>query len=523
VSLTLTKSPALGALREPQAPRSRLRRSFRTGWVALVITMLSRGLLSALGGLVSTSLLPVLFGWHTAVVLSGSMEPRLTPGDIAVVRQVPADKLNPGQVLLVHDPDHPGRLRLHRLVAVRADGQLTLRGDANPHPDSSPVAKSAVLGVASLHVPWVALPDYWLQERRFGALGVLALAGAAVLGGAFLHRPGSNQVESTDEHGGEDGTEGPPQPDKPLADRSDKQPRRRIFGRNRRAAGTTTRRHRVLRRLATVLAVTLVLAMSGFAPSAFAWTTLGKAGNAANSGDNWTATNYFSCTDAVQATSPALYYRLADDGSTTAAADSSSANAAGTYQGSGTTFGVAGACPRDGNPAITLDGTSGWISTANSVNTPNVFTLEAWFKTTTGNGGDIISFGTSQAGTSPSATVDRAVYMTKTGAVGFGMGGNNNNVASSKTTYNDGQWHLVDAELSSSGMTLYVDALDIATKGSVRSGLNESGYWHIGYDDLSNMGNQAPGSNYFKGSLDEVAIYNTALTAQQIKDHYYAS
>jgi hypothetical protein len=258
--------------------------------------------------------------------------------------------------------------------------------------------------------------------------------------------------------------------------------------------------------------------MAGFAPNAFAVffkTTL-------NSGNNWTAVNYFSCNDAVMSASPAIFYRLADDGSTTTVADSSGNNAAGTYQGSGTAFGVSGACPRDNNPAITLDGATGYISTPNVVNNPNVFTLETWFKTTSSNGGDLISFGPSQTGTNTASLVDRAVFVSTGGNVSFGMGGNNNTVRSSKT-YNDGKWHLVDAELSSSGMTLYVDATDIATKGSVRSGINQLGYWRMGYDDLSNQGNQAPSNGHFGGSLDEVAIYNTALTAQQVQDHYYAS
>jgi signal peptidase len=80
----------------------------RSGWAALVATTLSRGLIAAIGGLVSTSLLPALLGWHTAVVLSGSMEPRLVTGDIVVVRHIAQSQLNPGQILLVHDPDHPG-------------------------------------------------------------------------------------------------------------------------------------------------------------------------------------------------------------------------------------------------------------------------------------------------------------------------------------------------------------------------------------------------------------------------------
>jgi Concanavalin A-like lectin/glucanases superfamily len=80
------------------------------------------------------------------------------------------------------------------------------------------------------------------------------------------------------------------------------------------------------------------------------------------------------------------------------------------------------------------------------------------------------------------------------------------------------------------GITLYVDGGSaaggetIGPRANVTAGLSETGYWHIGFDNLSTVTSQHPaGSNYYGGSLDEVAIYNTALTAQQVQDHYYAS
>jgi len=81
------------------------------------------------------------------------MQPRINPGDVVSARPVPSGSLQLGMVLLVDDPDHPDRLRLHRLVRFSPDGRLILRGDANPHEDSSPVDRQAVHGVGSLRVP----------------------------------------------------------------------------------------------------------------------------------------------------------------------------------------------------------------------------------------------------------------------------------------------------------------------------------------------------------------------------------
>ena len=62
---------------------------------------------------------------------------------------------------------------------------------------------------------------------------------------------------------------------------------------------------------------------------------------------------------------------------------------------------------------------------------------------------------------------------------------------------------------------IYFDGAQVAEK-DVAGALDQTTYpLGIGYDPIDN-------ANYFKGSLDEVQIYNTALTAQQIADLYAA-
>lgn len=102
--------------------------------------------------------------------MTGSMEPAIQTGDLVVSRPIDPAELRPGQVILVNDPDHPGRLRLHRLHAV--DGaELLTKGDANPAVDSSPVLRSDVLGIGALRVPWIGIP---LQQARDGDAVALA-------------------------------------------------------------------------------------------------------------------------------------------------------------------------------------------------------------------------------------------------------------------------------------------------------------------------------------------------------------
>src|SRR6185312_2961558 len=88
------------------------------------------------------------------------------------------------------------------------------------------------------------------------------------------------------------------------------------------------------------------------------------------------------------------------------------------------------------------------------------------------------------------------------------------NVITTANPYNDGSWHYVVATQSSDGMKLYVDGALVGTNPQTAA-QSYSGYWRIGGDQT--WGSTSP---YFTGTLDEVAVYNTELTAAQVSDHY---
>lgn len=131
--------------------------------------------LVALVGLVVGAVAPRLVGFEGHVVASGSMQPRLAPGDVVLTREVAADELQPGQVLLFADPDRAGRLLVHRLVAFDAHGDLVTRGDANQSNDTSHVPVVAVRGQAQLRIPYAGLPTYWRLTGQWAPLGLTAL------------------------------------------------------------------------------------------------------------------------------------------------------------------------------------------------------------------------------------------------------------------------------------------------------------------------------------------------------------
>ena len=158
------------------------------------------------------------------------------------------------------------------------------------------------------------------------------------------------------------------------------------------------------------------------------------------------------------------------------------------------------------------------VSLATSLSVPVTYSVSAWFKTTSTTGGLIAGFGA--AATGASTTVDRALYLTNTGALVFG----NNNAAKTTVTatgpYRDGQWHQVVATVGAGGSRIYVDGVQAATSTATATA-TYTGFFRVGYDNLTGWPS-APTSSFLNGTLDEVAAYSTTLTATDASNHYNA-
>lgn len=189
----------------PPAARRAVRDA--VAWGRVVVGTIARGIVATLLGLALWAAAPAVIGWHPTTVMTGSMEPRLRPGDVVVSRPVPAAELRLGQVLLADDPDQPGHLRMHRAVASGPEGTVVTKGDANPGRDSTPLHRSAVHGVASLRIPAVAAPIVWLREGAWAKVALAALAFGGLLWlctvDGSLRRSGS--APEDDEDGDDDG------------------------------------------------------------------------------------------------------------------------------------------------------------------------------------------------------------------------------------------------------------------------------------------------------------------------------
>lgn len=151
--------------------RNGQRSVLRTMMLAVISLLLGFGIYHWNAEGVLGDALPMPFGYGFATVLSGSMEPALSAGDLVVIQKT--DKLAPGDIVVYQSGKD---LIIHRITALGED-MLQTKGDANPVPDP-PIAVSSVKGKLVHRIP--VLGNAVRVLKTPGAV-VLLLAAAFVL------------------------------------------------------------------------------------------------------------------------------------------------------------------------------------------------------------------------------------------------------------------------------------------------------------------------------------------------------
>ena len=140
------------------------------------------------------------------------------------------------------------------------------------------------------------------------------------------------------------------------------------------------------------------------------------------------------------------------------------------------------------------------------------FSVAAWFKTSTDYNSN--AFIVNKAGASDN--LNYGIWMTNAEKVGAGFetSSGNANFATSPLSYSDGKWHYAVVTFDGTTITLYLDGLPVGTR--IASGIPDSGG-----EEPMRMGANSDGlSNFFVGDVDEIRVWNAALTAQQVADAY---
>ncbi|MCX4473588.1 beta-N-acetylglucosaminidase domain-containing protein [Micromonospora sp. NBC_01655] len=214
--------------------------------------------------------------------------------------------------------------------------------------------------------------------------------------------------------------------------------------------------------------------------------------------------------DFVTRANPSGYWRLGDAADSRTAVDSSTSGQNGTYLGASP--GAEGVLAGDG----AADLSTGYVDVprAPRTNLTGPFTLEAWVKLDTlvpTPGQAIIESYTGPAVNGYALRASNGVLEAwSLGAPGKGYG-----VVSGRTRLTPNKWHHVAAVFDGSRLTVYLDGLadnSVATTVAPGSGTASVKLGGRG-DDTSQR---------LQGDLDEAAIYDRALTAAEIQEHYFA-
>lgn len=170
--------------------------------------------------------------------------------------------------------------------------------------------------------------------------------------------------------------------------------------------------------------------------------------------------------------------------------------------------------------AVAFNGTSNAYNNT-PVSNPGPFTIEGWFRAAGTAGGSIIGFSASQTGMG-AENKDRLIFLDGAGKLNFFVFPGAAKHLITTASYNDGAWHHVVGSVGADGMKLYVDGVRTNIDPSVSTAQNFTGYWRWGGNSLAGFSNQPP-NDYFTGTVDEVAIYPTQLTDQQVISHYQSN
>lgn len=147
------------------------------------------------------------------------------------------------------------------------------------------------------------------------------------------------------------------------------------------------------------------------------------------------------------------------------------------------------------------------------------FSIELWFKRDSGISGREVFIGRD----SSTDNMQWWVGIQASGRIGFylsSVNGVSDYIESSaQKIVDNGLWHHVAVVKTNSQIRLYVDGLIETSASRVHSfGFESPESITIGYHN-----NDGVSESHFNGSIDEVAIYNKALSDNEIKMHYYLS
>lgn len=124
------------------------------------------------------SILPIPGKLEIKIVQSGSMEPTIKTGSLAVIR--PNDTYKEGDIITFGKDTKKNVPTTHRIIATRVESGITIytvKGDANNSPDPTEVRQSEIIGKVIFSVPYLG----YIMDFAKKPLGFVLLIGLPAL------------------------------------------------------------------------------------------------------------------------------------------------------------------------------------------------------------------------------------------------------------------------------------------------------------------------------------------------------
>lgn len=174
----------------------------------------------------------------------------------------------------------------------------------------------------------------------------------------------------------------------------------------------------------------------------------------------------------------------------------------------------------DNNAAMSFNGTDSYVDAGNSteLQITGDITVSAWFKSTYNGSGSVMIANKGYYG---NGTISWQLYLRGSGGgVGFDYYGGNTVAtrvyAQHTVAQNDGQWHHLVGVKSGSSSILYLDGAQVATGVGTQASIYNS-------SENVTIGASSNNASNFDGSIDEVAIFNKALSLSEVELIYNAT
>ncbi|MFD3337341.1 LamG-like jellyroll fold domain-containing protein [Streptomyces sp. NPDC058700] len=227
----------------------------------------------------------------------------------------------------------------------------------------------------------------------------------------------------------------------------------------------------------------------------------------------------------VQDAGPVGFWRLGETEGEAAPSEAVSRTGmnAGHYRD--VTLGSTGALTGTGNKAASFNGTNSYVELPEStLSSSTVLSVELWFKTATPNG-VLVGFQDDPLGPTHPTHYNPVLFVDSAGKLrgAFEKSDGGLTPITSSATVTDNAWHHAVLTSSGTGQTLYLDGQAVGTlAGPVSHSVKTYTYLGGGFTDHTWDGAGTYGTRYYKGLMDEVAVYHRALDAGSIREHFAA-